>query len=128
MLIHCGTASVEDLLEDGPLALDLVEVQPVRWELESLLGEQLLARFASVQHGLPLGYYSLHLLDLGDELGDVVRLFERKRLQLPTPCLDLFFESLHLLRKGYPKLVQNLLMDLVVLVVHLALHCSIAYH
>lgn len=76
LLIHRGAASLQDLLERGPLTLNDVNPKPVRRVDKALLRKQLLTRLASVQLDFPLRYDSLHFLNLSDEQGDILGLFE----------------------------------------------------
>jgi hypothetical protein len=109
-----------------PLALDLVDPEPVLGPLVSLLLQQLLASLAALELSFPRVNDAVHLLDLCDKNSDVVGDLEREALELMTCHLQILLEGLHLAGERRAKLVQDVVMNLVVLVVDFGLNGAVA--
>lgn len=93
--------------------------------LVPLLLEQFLASFAPLELSFPRFDFAVHFLDFSHELCDVVRHLRREILELVAGFLNLLFEGFHLDTERLAELVQDVIVDLVVLVVHLGLHGAV---
>jgi hypothetical protein len=122
LLLHdLGLLAIQ-LLEGGPLPLHQLDVKPLLRELVPLRYQELVPRLVLFEL-LPPGLVGvLHLLDLGDEHGDVVADVDGQRLQLPPGLLHLLVEGHEVLQERGPELIQDVAVPLVILVVDLRLH------
>ena len=91
-----------------------------------MLRKKLLPGFAFVKLALPFIYNTFHLSDFSYEDSDIILFLKGQGFKLSSTILNFLLECFHLLRESGPKLVQDFLVDLIVLVVHFALNCSVA--
>jgi len=88
--------------------------------------QKLLASLASPELFFPFVDDSVHLLNLSDDDGHILRHFNIKSLKFASSFENLDIEAFHLAGKSRAKLVQDIVVDLVVLVVDLSLNCVVA--
>lgn len=74
--------------EGRPLRVDVVDPEPVYWELEALNSEELLALLLVVEVSLPSVDLPFHLLDLSHKESHIVRSVNAQLFQLVSGALE----------------------------------------
>lgn len=129
MLLNRGVLAREDLVERAPLALDLVDIEPVGRELVPLAFERFLPLTKDLDLGRPLLDLALELLDERDERdGRGGRgSFDRVMLEVVARLEDRSVRLLHPDAELAAKAAEDVALPGVVLGVDLALDLLVVY-
>jgi hypothetical protein len=126
LIIHELCLDQKNLLETlGPFEFYHINIDPILRELIPLGIKKFLTLLESIKLLFPRLNLSLDLFDVGNKHGNILRSININVFKLLSGSLDLLEELLDLLFEFGTKLVQNLLMPLVILIVHILLHCAI---